>query len=53
MVATPDVECLEDQQLPGGETNSRLQRCEVGQRIGREGDSWARSPPEAVLIAQR
>jgi hypothetical protein len=26
---------------------------EVGQRIGRQGDSWARTPPEAVLIAQR
>jgi hypothetical protein len=26
---------------------------DVGQRIGRQGDSWARTPPEAVLMAAR
>ena len=26
---------------------------EVGQRVGRQGDSWANTPPEAVLMAQR
>jgi hypothetical protein len=26
---------------------------EVGQQVGRQGNSWARTPPEAVLMAQR
>jgi len=26
---------------------------EVGQRLGRSGEAWARTPPEAVLVAQR
>jgi hypothetical protein len=26
---------------------------EVGARLGRQGDAWARTPPEAVIMARR
>ena len=26
---------------------------DVGRKVGEQGDSWARSPPEAVLMARR